>query len=58
MLRVALLATVFTSLAGCGVSAPTATPKAAPAPKVEPKSEPQSEVYDKVAPMPREAKDK
>lgn len=58
MLRIALLATVLTSLAGCGVSAPTATPKTDPAPKVEPKSDPPSEVYEKVAPMPREAKEK
>lgn len=54
MLRIALLATVLTSLAGCGVSAPTATPKTAPAPKAEPPPE----AFDKIAPMPREGKEK
>jgi hypothetical protein len=53
MLRVALFALVLAAIAGCGVAAPT---KPEPVPKAEPKPEPPPEVYDKVAPMPREAK--
>ena len=55
MNRVLLLGVVL-AVCGCGVATPTASTKPEP-PKVEPTPEP-AEVYDKVAPMPREAKPK
>lgn len=54
MRRVLLLCVILVA-GGCGVATPAGSGKSDP-PKVEPKSEPSAEVYDKVAPMPREAK--
>jgi hypothetical protein len=54
-MRRVLLLLLLGLLAGCGVSTKDSEKKPSPAPVVNP---PESEVYDKVAPMPREAKPK
>jgi hypothetical protein len=52
MIRIALLGAVLASACGCGVGTPATKGTESPKP------EPQKEIYDKVAPMPREAKPK